>query len=525
MNEVEGAQRPSISAFLWSRSALLGLAAFFIAVGWMGSDFGRHWDEHWMVGAWVETVEEQAYRSPRPYPGFYYDLTLPSLVWASGQSSSREVLLDRVKQPSFLINVRKQFVVFTATAIWIAFVLVRRMGRANTEALLAAAVVGFSWQLSYHSRWVASDALLAVLVPASVCLSLEAWRRPERGLRRLGAAVLAGLAMATKYPGGLALLAVLWASAWPRGGPPDRPQAGLRIMSAVGTFTLTFLVFSPHVWLNPRQALTDIQGMMAQYATGHLGHTVQPGLEHALQIGHYLLEVLSPYPLIALAFSLFALVGAAALLRARPVETVLVFSVPLAYWAYFSTQHVMIIRNLLVLTPFAAALVGIGAGALCRLPSELGFRRLLWAVVWLACLFNAIWTLRAAHSIETYELKQSLISLAETIEVSPDQEFRVSKQIGLQWQSSNLTPRSENWQLFEPQDGLEREARVAVLSHQYPVLWFPWPANQRGQYQDLGPSEIDWDFYPGWTGPDRVILMSGDTFKEVRTPRSDEASP
>ena len=525
MNEVEGSRRPSISAFLWSRSALLGLIAFFITVGWMGSDFGRHWDEHWMVGAWVETIEEQAYRSPRPYPGFYYDVTLPALAWASAQSPNREALLERVQEPGFLIGVRKQFVVFTAAAIWIAFALVRRMGRADPEALLAAAVVGFSWQISYHSRWVASDALLPVLVPASVLLSLEAWRQPERVRYRLGAAVLAGLAMATKYPGGLALLAVLWAAGWPRGGPPDRSQAGLRIMSAVGPFVLTFLLFSPHVWLNPRQALTDLQGMMAQYATGHLGHTVKPGLEHALQIGDYLLELLSPYPLIALVFSVFALVGVAVMLRSRPVESLLIFSVPVAYWAYFSTQQVLIIRNLLVLTPFAAALVGIGGGALCRWPSPLSLRRLLGFLVWIACFFNAMWTLRAAHSIETYEVKQSLISLAEIIDESPDQRFQVSEQIRMRWQAADLGPRSANWKAFAPQDEVEPAAQVAVLSRQYPVLWFPWPANQRGRYQDLGPREIDWDFYPGWTGPDRVILMSGDTFEEVRTPRSDAPSP
>ncbi|MDG2050845.1 MAG: hypothetical protein P8M78_11850, partial [Myxococcota bacterium] len=113
MNQAQSEGQRSRATILWTRCALLGIVVFFIGVGWLGSDFGRHWDEHWMVAAWVETIEEEAYRSPRPYPGFYYDLTLPSLAWLSVQSPNREALLSQVQSPDFLISVRHQFVVFS----------------------------------------------------------------------------------------------------------------------------------------------------------------------------------------------------------------------------------------------------------------------------------------------------------------------------------------------------------------------------------------------------------------------------
>jgi len=35
----------------------------FVTSGWLGVGFGNHWDEHWIVRAWVRTLEEEVARA------------------------------------------------------------------------------------------------------------------------------------------------------------------------------------------------------------------------------------------------------------------------------------------------------------------------------------------------------------------------------------------------------------------------------------------------------------------------------
>ena len=502
--------------------ALLGIMVIFIASGWLGIDFGLHWDEHWMVEAWVETVETARYRSPRPYPGLYYDLSLPALGWVALSSADSAELKARVASEDFLIGMRMQFVLLAACAIWVTFLGLRRWRWSRGEALLAAAVVGFSWQFSYHSRWVASDALLALLVPAATFVALTGLRSEHAARAWKIGAVLAGSATAAKYPGGLALLPVLWMAARAPSLPTGwQPRAG-RMLAAILLFSITFLVLSPHVWLNAQQAMADLKGMMDQYATGHLGHTIEPGLPHLSAMTVYMASALSPNPWLGWLLAALAGLGLVTLVVEREEGRWVFVIVPILYMGYFATQRVMLVRNLLVLIPFAAALVAIGAGFLGRAIPNRSIRVAYAGALVVICGFNAVWMTRSALTISDYSLRKSLVRLAEVIEQEPHREFVVSRQIYTRFQMSGF-PRTTNWQVAAPDGSIKPGSRVAVLAYQYPVILFPWPANVRGRYQDLGPREVDWDYYPGWMAQDRAIVMSSSVWNEVRKPLTPEA--
>ena len=56
------------------------------------------------------------------------------------------------------------------TLVWV-YGLTRVWGRADQSSAPAAAVMGFSWEFSYHVRWVAQDAMLTQFTALSLSLA------------------------------------------------------------------------------------------------------------------------------------------------------------------------------------------------------------------------------------------------------------------------------------------------------------------------------------------------------------------
>ena len=80
-------------------------------------------------------------------------------------------------------------------------------GRPSTEALLGDLVLGLSWALAYHARWIAPDAVMPQFGALTMLSSMLAWWRPDQRIWLPLAAV--GLACGTKYAGGLLPMPVL----------------------------------------------------------------------------------------------------------------------------------------------------------------------------------------------------------------------------------------------------------------------------------------------------------------------------
>jgi len=501
----------------------LGLGALFLVfmgAGWWGVDFGPHWDEGVIASAWKKTVVDGAYRPPFFYPAFFYDLSLPVLGWAALQAESSEALVETVGSMAFRLMVRREFVFIVSFAVPLTFFGVRRLRGRDVDGWVAAAFVATCWQLNYHGRFVVTDALVATIAPVSTWLSLEAMRRPERAGRLLAAAgAVAALATASKYPGGVALGPALWVAM--RGHPPERGlRSSAQRLALVGaSFVVVLLLAHPRIWLEFAVVWGEIVGQKGAYESGLLGHAIEPGLVHAGHMAVYLVHTLSPFHVLAVGLALLGLLGLFEALRLPREQAFVLLVVPAFYAVYFSTVNSMIVRNLMVLVPYMAALIGLGAG---HVFDRLGTRRLrhaFAAVLVLAFGANAAHLYWAADTVRRWDRGVATAALTAEIESRPDERFLVTKYVVLAFQKYEAVPDTRNWSVVQRDDDVADEANVAVMSHEYRVLLFNWPANRIGRYHDFGPKDVDWDFYPGWGAVDRPVLMPGALYETVRTPR------
>ena len=244
MTESLKSTSPPAPPYTWFRryGAVLLPLAFFLSVTWPAADFGYHWDEPWAQIRPLRSALEHDAMLPGYYiyPGLNTWLNLAAL--APDYLASRD-LVEATEGRPYLLRARKLRIVLTSLAILWAYGLVLALGRPVPEALLAASLMGSSWEVIYHSRWLAPDSVLMQFAVLSVACAVVTERRPHRTLWAVSAAIAAGLACGMKYPGGLVLLPVVLVVATRTGiGIRDR----IRRLAVLGAaFASTYLLTTP----------------------------------------------------------------------------------------------------------------------------------------------------------------------------------------------------------------------------------------------------------------------------------------
>jgi hypothetical protein len=386
-DEANAADAPA-TPHLSPRSAWLLLLiplGWFLWTGARGIDFGEHWDEGYQVQLLEDAISNETLLPGwYNYPSTSFALSIlalaPELLTSDlsgletqnpraigapvqGLLPVQARLLETIRAPSFLLRMRTVFLWVSALSILGVFLASRAASarsRSDTrgsvgawEALFAAGILATSFELGYHARWVAPDALLA----AWTALFLAALARTSRGqgcLICLG--LLAGLATGTKYTGGLLLLPLLMC--WWRTAPERSPR---RLCAALAAFVGAFLITTPGALLQPARFFRDIAFERYHYSLHHYGFTVESGLEHlGLNLRWLTTDLGSPYTALALCLSFLALTGAVAAWRRDRFEAALLLIVPITWLLFFSSQNVLFVRNLLPIAPFFALLAARG---------------------------------------------------------------------------------------------------------------------------------------------------------------------
>jgi hypothetical protein len=364
--------RRRLPARLAALTVLLPLA-WFLYVGDRGIAFGHHWDEPLLL---TDVKTSLRTRTLLPTGTANYDrpglaggnYEYPSaLYWVGMAMTAPHVLRDGLDpavpiDPAFVdtelftIRLRQACLALSSLAIVGTFALGWAVTRRWPAGLLAASLLATSWEVNYHGRWIAPDGLLMAVASACLLLCVASLRRP----RAIGwAAVAAGLATGTKYPGGLLVVPVLTAAVLAR--PAWRTVGRLPLLLLA--MAVTFIVTTPGVVLQPWNFAAWVQFNRDHYGTiGHFGHTILNHRAHALAMLEYLsLALPSRWTIAALPVSLLAIVGAVALCRRDRRAAAVLLPFPVLYVGYFSQQIVMIVRNLLVLAPVLAVLAAVGA--------------------------------------------------------------------------------------------------------------------------------------------------------------------
>jgi hypothetical protein len=522
-----------------ARAALAAILFVSLLAGLIGIDFGRHWDEAERIGTVIHAIERgELLPNWYAYPSVVHDLltitaapeiarlsVLPALTGAAvGGAAFRHALQEH----GFLLRAR--VVLFLASSfgvVWI-YLFVRRWRRSELEALVAAGLVAFSWELGYHARWLAPDVLTAAGAGLALFATRRAMDAPSRWAARAFAlaGAAAGLACGAKYPSGLLLVVPLVGVIE---AARRRRLGALRgVALVVLGFAAAYLATTPGTVLQYGKFATDVHFEIAHYHRGHGGgHTIEPGLPHLLAELQYLtLAALSPWAPLAALFAALALVGAAATLREdrAAAATLLVF--PVAYVGYMATQHVMMARNLLVVVPFLAALSARGVGV-CRatlLRWRLGERALVVAVG-VALAANAAWLLSAgwscAHPPDAVGGVMAMLSAGGDARyvMTPRVRAAVKSRAAATGSPVPRAALETSAPAGEPGSPL-RDARAIAVFYASDV---PSPGLWSANHWDyairwFGPREVNFDYYPSWMGQDRIVVMQMPRALPLRLP-------
>ena len=212
-----------------------------------------------------------------------------------------------IDAPDYLLQARSVFLVVSALGIvWVylaGWVLTGRWW----QATLAAAILGLSWEMAYHARWLANDCLLAQFSALCLLLLVLHNRRGQAGWL-WAAAIAAGLATGTKYQGALLVGPVMLCALLRT--PATLWQRAASVVAVGALSVASYLVTTPGTVLDPIAFADGLALVEKQYSTGHGGYTIAAGFPHLGLLLRYLaFDLFSPYAPVAVLFFASAVVG------------------------------------------------------------------------------------------------------------------------------------------------------------------------------------------------------------------------
>lgn len=490
------------------------LTVFFIMTGLLGLDFGHHWDEAYTqieplkksIQAKTLLPGQYLYPSATYWLNFFGVLAyaLPRIL---SEHKVQAALLQALNDPGLLLWLRGLRVAVSALSLIWVYLGVVIWRRKPAQALLAAALLGLSWEVGYHARYVAVDCLQMQFAALTFLLLIAAWQFPQRRIWLYLSAIGAGLVTGSKYPGALMIAPVLIVAfhQWHR----DRGLRYLLLDAAklLFVFGATFLVTTPGMLLQPWAFQHWIAFQMNIYSQGHLGHTIGTGAPIlASMCSFFGFALFSRFFPIALFFGLSALIGIYGVLRQSWKTGVMLLALPLLYLLYFSTLRVMIVRNLLILAPFLAVFAAEGVVLIWR---WLQHRYLRWGLVLgvlVMLAVNAAWLLHSAQSIRYRGTNQYIKEFIAFSHKQPNGAIYVSPRVA-------AASIAENGML--PQS-MTRDASLPTVTYYAVYLrekkdYFYYSAPATGPFLLegwFGPMEANMNYYPNWLGDDRIMLIS-----------------
>jgi hypothetical protein len=414
------------------------------------------------------------------------------------------------------MRLRTVYLILTSLSVLWVYLFVLYWRKHWVEALLAASFLAFSWEVAYHLRWVATDGMLMQFGALTLLFVGLSQLRPNGQKWLWCAAITAGLGCGTKYPGGLLVIPVILGGYFVR-NPGSFNYFRFGLLMKIGLlFGVTYLITTPGTLLQPTAFIKGIFYEMEHYSTGHGGHTINPGWEHAWRMFTYFAWVLfSSFPPVAFVIFLFFTVGCYTVIKKSPRIALVILSFPVIYILFFITQSAMVVRNLLVIAPFMAVLAARGAGFLWKKISEVPPWHLnrkfmlnpikvgFGAFIVVSITANAGWLIYAAETIVDRNTNRFAREAVAYIKANTDGNFFLSPLVQIHLsvidspQISNLT------------NDLSQAKDIVLYASEGTRRWHDWPANRPWLTKKwFGPREVNLNMYPNWWGDDRILIIS-----------------
>ena len=470
---------------------------FLVANGWLGTDFGRHWDEHLFVefvdafhlhGQWIPTLYL--------YPSFCFWLTLLASFffrWLHPGLAGMPLLQDM----DFSVFSRDVFVAVASLGVVWVYLLTLKITKRLWFSCLAGLIFCGSFEFSYHSRWAVSDLIAAQFAILSTLLLFS-----DKSLaRRVGwSALVAGVAAGTKYTAGIVVLNILLllASSLQPWKKAEQARQFFRLSLLTGLcFGFAFFVTTPGCVYHLKSFVHDLWMQKSIYAGGHLGYTVTPGWDcFSRIILYYLLVLFSPLTIGSILVCLLGLAGAAYAGCRREWNIFGLFLVMLIYTGYVSLFKVMIVRNLLYVLPYFVVLAAYG---LFSLHQQLKERKIVFlADAVLLCVLAVSLSVVVSDTLSIYRREHinAKAELAAYLKENSGAKYIFSSRI-----KPLLPPQ-------HPSTGTISDPETRLVFFNSEIKEEDFPANRFGVYQTIaGPRDVNFDYYPTWTGQERIVIM------------------
>ncbi|HOT28425.1 MAG TPA: phospholipid carrier-dependent glycosyltransferase [Candidatus Ozemobacteraceae bacterium] len=433
-------------------------------------------------------------------------------TWWGGSGSAH--LVEIAGSKPFLLRVRSVFIVICSFSIAWVFLAAFIARRGPWEALAAAALMGSSFEYAYHARWVVPDAVMAqwaALFLVGMSLYFFQPARREKGL--LLCAVAGGLACGTKYPGGALLipLSILTLCSL-NGGDEQSRISGGKTIAVLSIFCTVFLLTTPGFVKDFEQLFRELAWHVNYYAHNSAVYSVGSGLDHAIRILTYFGGVVfSPFPVAAVCFSLFFPFGLWDLKKESGRFVIAFLSFPLFYFWFFSRQEAMIVRNLLVLIPFAALITARGMSLVFAWAETVIAGRIirmaLAGMLFAGFTANVAWLWYAAETIVRRGNTDQVRRLDDFIVSRPERKFFVSPMIARDL-ARIRTPGSSNVTTeLSPSCDFSVINTDEINSNRW--KWENlWEANRFFNLEAVfGPCEVNIECYPSWLGDGRILVL------------------
>ncbi len=284
------------------------------------------------------------------YPGLsiYVQLLVSIVRFLGGAIGGEWYSLSQATGGSFYLWGRIVTATFGVATVLLVYQVGMRWGARH--ALLASGLMAVLPLHVRYSHYVLTDTPLTFFVTLTFLQSLVAHERGTLG-SFVGAGAAAGLAAATKYNGGVALIMPLLAC-WMT--VPLRPGRLKTAFAIVGASGVAFLLFAPYTILDLPAFLDNFARLANQYRVAVIGESLW------VLYFKYLVRHAFGWPAFLLALGGMGL-GVVRLVRGPGrVRWTLAVVFPLVYYAMLTTQRIVFARYLLPLTPSLCVLAATG---------------------------------------------------------------------------------------------------------------------------------------------------------------------
>ncbi len=284
------------------------------------------------------------------YPGLslYIQLVVSIARFVAGAISGEWYSLGQATAGSFYLWGRVVTALIGTATVLVVYQIGMRWGARH--ALLAAGLMAVLPLHVRYSHFVLTDTPLTFFVALTFLLSLVAHERGTlASFATAGAA--SGLAAATKYNGGIALLMPIIAC-W-----MTHPLAAGRVKTILGVIAASaaaFLLLAPYTILDLPEFLDSFARLAHQYRAATVGESLW------ILYFKYLVRHAFGWPAVLLAFGGMGL-GFVRIVRGPGrVRWMLAIMFPIVYYTMLTTQHIVFARYLLPMTPAMCLLAAIG---------------------------------------------------------------------------------------------------------------------------------------------------------------------